>query len=302
MRTRLTWAGRLPAIVSLVAVAVMGVASFLPYLQTPWPGTYVGVSPAGVPLGPLPTASLLQWPDASLVFEILVVLGLAAAIQLIGRGRRVTALASFGASLTLAFAGIYPAMGVGAPIAYGLYLFVAAALTATVAGLVMVVVCFRGTRLAMATALPAVISLIAVGVMGGASFLPFVQYPWTDGIFSFPSAGGLPSGPGPTSSISGYYTFYLLDTLVVLALAAAAHLVGFRPRTTGIVCLGASVAAVAFACRYVATQGAPVLMEYGFYLFVAAAVVAAVAALVMVGMTFRGARRGAPVALHPTAP
>ena len=148
------------------------------------------------------------------------------------------------------------------------------------------------------------ISLLAVAVMSWASFLPYVQYPWTDGIFSFPSAGGVPSGPELTTSLAqGSDASLVLVTLVVLGVGAATHLVGIRRRITGVASFGASLIAVAIAGTYPATLvvGPPVI-DYGFYVFVVAATVAAIAGLVMVVMSFRGARLAIDTALRPTLP
>jgi hypothetical protein len=292
VRPRLTRIGNLPAVITLLAVAVMGVASFLPYLQTPWPGTYVGVAATGLPLGTLPTASLAQGPGPFFALEILAALAVAAVASLFGFRRQFTGAASFACSFALVIAGIYPATTVGAPIAYGLYLFVGAALVASVAGLVMVVMSLRGTRLAIRTALPAGTCLLAVVVMGVASLLPYVQFEWTDGIFSYPSAGGPPSGPGPTANFAeGEYAVFLLMTLVVVGVAAATHLLGMQRRITAVVVFVFSLAALSFAWIYPATLGVgPVLMDYGLYLFAAAAAVSVIAGIVMVVLSFRGQR------------
>jgi hypothetical protein len=286
-------------VVSLIAFAVMSWASFLPNVQSPWPGMNIGLSPAGLPIGPLPTASLAQGPDAYLVLVILVVLGVAAATHLVEIRRRTTGVASFGASVAVAIAGLYPAVGVPAPLDYGFYSFVAGATVAAIAGLVMAVMSFRGTRRAVETALPAVIALLAVAVMSWASFLPYVQFPWMDGSISFPS-GSHPSGPLPTSSLAqGRDAYLVLVTLVVLGAAATTHLVGIRRRITGVASFGASLISVAIAVIYPATLGVAAPIDYGFYPFVAGATVAAIAGLVMVVTSFRGARLAINTALRP---
>jgi hypothetical protein len=249
----------------------------------------------------LPTASLAQGPDAYLVLVILVVMGVAAATHLVGIRRRVTGVTFFGASLAVALAGVYPAVGLPGLLDYGLYPFVAGATVAAIAGLVMVVMSFRGTRLVMDTVLPAVIALLAVVLMSWASFLPYVQFPWTDGSISLPSGGGLPTGPLPTSSLAqGPDAYLVLVTLAVLGMAAATHLVGIRKRVTGVVSFGASLISVAIAVIYPATLGAPAPIDYGFYPFVAGATVAAIAGFVMVVMSFRGARLAMDTALRLT--
>jgi hypothetical protein len=287
-------------VVSLLAVAMMGWAAFLPYVQSPWPGTYVGLSAAGLPNGPMPNASLAQGPDAYLVLVILVVLAVAAVTHLVGIRRRVTGVSAFAASLAIALAGIYPAVGLPGRLDYGIYPFVAGATVAAIAGLVMVVMSLRGTRLAMGTALPAVIALLAVALMSWASFLPYVQFPWTDGNISLPSGFGLPTGPLPASSLAqGPDAFLVLVTLVVLGADAGAHLVGIRRRVTGVASFGASLTLVAIGVIYPATLGVPAPMDYGFYYFVAGATVSAIAGLVMVVTSFRGARLAFDTALRP---
>jgi hypothetical protein len=238
----------------------------------------------------LSTASLAQGPGPFLALEILAALGVAAVSYVLGFRRRFTGAVSFGCSLALVIAGIYPATNVGAPIAYGLYLFVGAALVASLAGLVMVAMSHRGTRLAITTALPAGACLVAIAVMGVASLLPYVQFEWTDGIFSYPSAGGPPSGPGPTANFAeGKYAVFLLMTLVVLGVAAATHLLGMQRRITAVVVLVFSLAALSFTWIYPATLDvSPVLMAYGLYLFAAAAAVSVIAGIVMVVASFRG--------------
>jgi hypothetical protein len=78
--------------------------------------------------------------------------------------------------------------------------------------------------------------------------------------------------------------------IVALGAAAATHLVGIRRRITGVVVFGASLISVAIAVIYPVTLGVPAPIDYGFYPFVAGATVAAIAGLVMVVMSFRGAR------------
>jgi hypothetical protein len=146
-----------------------------------------------------------------------------------------------------------------------------------------------------------VICLIAVAVMSLASFLPYLQYPWTEGIYSFPSVGA-PTGPAPTTSLAqGSDAFVVLVTLVVVGLVAAANLVGIRRRITGVASFGTALIAVATGASFPSTLviGPPVI-DYGFFVFVVAGTVAAIAGLVMVLMSFRDARpRNAP-ALRPT--
>jgi hypothetical protein len=301
VRSRLTWGGNLPAVVSLLAVAVMSWAAFLPCVQSPWPGTQIGFSAERLPIGPLPTASLARGPDAYLVFVILVVMGVAAAAHFVGVRRRVAGVTSFGAALAVALAGIYPTVGLPGQLDYGLYAFVAGATVAAIAGLVMVVMSFRGTRLAVDTALPAVIALLAVSLMSWASFLPYVQFPWTDGGISLPSGSALPAGPLPTSSLAqGPDAYLVLVTLAVLGAAAATHLVGIRRRVTGVASFGASLIAVAIALIYPAILGVPAPIDYGFYPFVAGATVAVISGLVMMVMSFRGARPAMATAQRPT--
>lgn len=300
MRSRLTSGDNLPAVVSLLAIAVMSWAAFLPYVQSPWPGTRIRFSAAGLPAGQLPTASLAQGPDAYLVLVILVVMGVAAATHLVGISRRVTGVTFLGAAFAVVLAGVYPAVGLSGQLGYGLYAFVAGATAAAIAGLAMVVMSFRGTRLAVDTALPAGAALVAVLLMSWASFLPFVQFPWTDRNISLPSGSGLPTGPLPTSSLAqGPDAYLVLVTVVVLGAAAATHLVGIRRRVTGVASFGASLIAVAIAVIYPASLGDPAPIDYGFYPFVAGATVAAIAGLVMVMMSFRGARMAMDAALRP---
>jgi hypothetical protein len=153
-------------------------------------------------------------------------------------------------------------------------------------------------------ALPAAIALVAVVVMSGASFLPSAQYPWTDGIFSFPSAGGLPSGPLTTSNFAGSsYNVSILLTLVVLGGAATIHVVGMHRRVTAVVALGASLAALGLAALYLPTLSfGPALLDYGFFVYLAAASVAGLASLVMVVMSFRGTKLEMPISGQSFAP
>jgi hypothetical protein len=147
------------------------------------------------------------------------------------------------------------------------------------------------TRFTRGNVLPAATSLIAVAVMGVASFLPYVQYPWTDGIFSFPST----SAPITVSEISstlaqGTDASLALVTLIVLGVVTAMYLLGIARRITGIASIGAALLAVTIAVTYPGTLviGPPV-PAYGFYVFVTAAAVAVIAGLVMVWTSFRGA-------------
>jgi hypothetical protein len=57
--------------------------------------------------------------------------------------------------------------------------------------------------------------------------------------------------------------------------------------------------AVAIAVIYPATLGDPAPIDYGFYPFVAGASVAVISGLVMVVMSFRGARPAMGTALRP---
>lgn len=158
------------------------------------------------------------------------------------------------------------------------------------------------SRLTSSGNLPAVIALVAVAVMGVALFLPYVDYPWTDGIFSYPSTGGLPTAPVFTASLAqGSDASRILATLVVLGVATALYLLGVRRRITGVAAVGASLIAVAIAAIYPTTLviGPPVI-DYGFFVFVVAATVAAIAGLVMVVTSFRGARPAMGTALRPT--
>jgi hypothetical protein len=298
-----SWAGAVPAVISILAAAVMVVAVFLPYLQSPWPGTALAGTSTGVPFDPFASASLAQGPDPFFVLVALVLLGGTAAAYLLGIRRQITGAASFGAALAVALAAIYPASGVGSPIGYGFYLFVVGSLVAAMAGLVMVVMSFRGTRLGVVTALPGAVALLAVGVMSVASFLPDAQYPWTDGIFSLPSSG-IPGGPLETSNFAGgSYAFSILLTLVVLGGAAAIHLVGMHRRFTAVVSLSASLAALALAVLYLPTLDfGPALIDYGFVVFVAAASLAAIAGLAMLVLSFRETTFGVPVTAQSFAP
>jgi hypothetical protein len=303
VRSRQSWLGNLPAMISLLAVAVMAWASLvLPYINTLWPGTYVGFAPDGRLLVPFPTATLAQGPDPSLVLVTLAVLALAAASQLLGIRRRITGAASFGAALAVALAGIYPTLVVPEPLDSGFSVFLVAAIVAAIAGLAMVVLSFRGTRLASETALPAAIALLTVAVISWASFLPYVQFSWADGGFSFPE-GSFPTGPPPTSFFAqGSDAFLLLVTLAVLGVAAASHLVGIRRRITGVATFGASLVAVAIVGSFQGTLGFGTSVDDGFYVLLAAATVAALAGLAMVVLSFRGMRLRIHTALRPTLP
>jgi hypothetical protein len=299
----MTWAGAAPAVISILSAAVMGVGAFLPYLQSPWPGTALAGTSTGVPFDAFASASLAQGPVPFLVVVALVLLGGTAAAYLLGIRKRITGAGSSGAALAVALAAISPASGVGSPIGYGFYLFVVGSLVAAMAGLVMMVMSFRGTRLAAVTALPAAVALLAVGVMSVASFLPYAQYPWTDGIFSLPS-GGIPGGPLETANFAGgSYAFSILLTLVLLGGAAAIHLIGMHQRFTAVVSLGASLAALSLAVLYLPTLDfGPALLDYGFDVFVAAASLAAIAGLAMVVLSFRETRSDVPVSAPSFAP
>lgn len=122
--------------------------------------------------------------------------------------------------------------------------------------------------------------------MTWAAFLPFVDLPWADGLLSGP--------PAPVANVSlaqGSDAQLVLMTLLVLGVATTTHLWGIRRRITAVTSLGASLVALAAAASFPATfggVGTPAPSDSGFYLFVAAATVGAVAALVMVAMSFRG--------------
>jgi hypothetical protein len=104
----------------------------------------------------------------------------------------------------------------------------------------------------------------------------------------------------PTSLAQGSDADFVLVTLVVLGVATVAHFVGIRRRFTGVASFGASLIAVAIAGSFPATLvvGAPAI-DYGSYVFVVAATVAAIAGLVMVVMSFRGSRLRTDTALRP---
>jgi hypothetical protein len=154
------------------------------------------------------------------------------------------------------------------------------------------------SRLTWGSAVPTLVCLLAVSAMCWAAFLPFVEITWGDCL-----ACGPPAPPLTESLAQGSRGQLVLVMLVVLGIAASLHLAGIRRRIAAFVVLGASLIVVDAAVSWPGSftgLGTPPPIDYGFYPFVFAAMVAAVAALVMVAMSFRGSRLSVDTRLHPT--
>ena len=126
----------------------------------------------------------------------------------------------------------------------------------------------------------AVVCVAAAVVLCVAAFLPYTGGNWGDGL------------DAPTqvtvSIVSGSDAWFVLGTVVTLALVAASHLVGVHRRATGPVAFAASLVTLGLAVRLPATwqqgfvvPGEPYLLFTGFYVFLGGAVAAVAGGLLM---------------------
>jgi hypothetical protein len=134
--------------------------------------------------------------------------------------------------------------------------------------------------------------------MSWAAFLPFVAITWGDCLVCGPPAP--PLTESLVESVGGRGQLVLV-LLVVLGIASATNLARICRRITAVVALGASLTAVYAAVTWPASftgVGTPPPISYGFYPFVGGGIVSAIAALVMVVVSFRSMRVGTKAALH----
>jgi hypothetical protein len=154
------------------------------------------------------------------------------------------------------------------------------------------------SRLTWGSAAPPVVCLLAVAVMSWAAFSPFVDITWGDCLVCGPPAPPLTESLTQAAGSRGQLVLVLL---VVLGIASATHLGGIRRRMTAVVALGASLIAIYAAVSWPGSftgVGTPPPIDYGFYVFVGGAIVAAAAAVVMVAAGVRGSRLRIDTALR----
>jgi hypothetical protein len=149
---------------------------------------------------------------------------------------------------------------------------------------------------------PAWLCLACVAVMGWASFLPYMSIPawWNDGLSIGPSSVYLASW----SLADGYEARLVIVLLAVLGVGSIASLAGIRRRFSAIISLITSVGLVVLA-QFLSGDGGrhvlpawvlpgsggevapvePVTVGVGYNLFIAGAVLAVIASLIMVVMS-----------------
>ena len=130
----------------------------------------------------------------------------------------------------------------------------------------------------------AVVCVAAAVVMCVAAFLPYTGGNWGDGL----QTNGQGSSQVTINIVSGSDAWFVLATVITLALVAAAHLVGVRRHATGAIALAASLVTLGLALELPGTwqqgsvvPGEPYLLYIGFYVFLAGAVAAVAGALLM---------------------
>ncbi|MFZ0129041.1 MAG: hypothetical protein WAL77_06425 [Candidatus Dormiibacterota bacterium] len=139
---------------------------------------------------------------------------------------------------------------------------------------------------------PVTVYLVAVAVMSWAAFLPFVAITWGDCLVCGPPAPPLTESLVASAGGRGQLVLVLL---VVGGIASATHLARICRRITAVVTLAASLISTYVAVTWPGSftgVGAPPPITFGFYPFVGGGLVAAIAALAMVVVSFRGTRVG----------
>lgn len=157
-------------------------------------------------------------------------------------------------------------------------------------------------RLRLVSLLSGAVCLLAIGVMGWAAFLPFMGIPYYGG-----GLAGCCQPPLFTERLADIWDARLvIVALPVFAVVTAGHLARIRPALTAAACLAASAGAVLFALFEVSDGGRRILPVWvfplptgdpetatvgvGYYVFVASAVVAMLASLIMVLTSLWGGR------------
>ena len=135
-----------------------------------------------------------------------------------------------------------------------------------------------------AGAFGAVVCVVAAVVMCVAAFLPYTGGNWGDGL----QTNGQGASQVTISIISGSDAWFVLATVITLALVAAAHLVGVRRHATGAIALAASLVTLGLALKLPGTwmqdgvvYGEPYLLYVGYYVFLRGALAAVAGALLM---------------------
>jgi hypothetical protein len=151
--------------------------------------------------------------------------------------------------------------------------------------------------------LGAVTCLGAAAVMGVAAFLPYTGW-YGDGL------DGCCAAPQQISVrlIDGPDVLFALVTVMAVGLFAAFNLAGDRRRLTGLLAIGASIAALGIALKLPGTYrqdgltyGWPYLLDTGFYLFLGGAVAAVVGALLVLMASLGASRPGTDTQALPAA-
>jgi hypothetical protein len=135
------------------------------------------------------------------------------------------------------------------------------------------------------TAVPGVLCLLAAGVMGVATFLPYTGGYWGDGLLTANETQSLTT----MNIVGGSDVWLVLGTVVILGVVAAYHLGGVRRPAAGFIALALALVSVGLAIKLPSTwkldgvtYGEPYLLFAGFYVFFAGALTAVVGALLLV--------------------
>jgi hypothetical protein len=135
-----------------------------------------------------------------------------------------------------------------------------------------------------------------------AAFLPYTGGNWDDGLL----AGNAVPSPVTMSIVSGSDVWFVLGTVVTLAVIAAYHLAGVRRQATGFIALAASLLSLGLALKLPGTwkqdgvvYGEPYLLFSGFSVFLGGAVTAVIGALLMVVTGFVGSTPKAEAPMSP---
>jgi hypothetical protein len=128
------------------------------------------------------------------------------------------------------------------------------------------------------------VCVAAAVVMCVAAFLPYTGGNWGDGL----QTNGQGASQVSISIVSGSDAWFVLATVITLALVAAAHLVGVHRQATGAIALAASLLTLGLALKLPGTwmqdgvvYGEPYLLYVGYYVFLRGALAAVAGALLM---------------------